>query len=69
MNSYYPTALIQKKPFVLKEDLASCGNLREKYIPNQLYSSLNDSNAFITLLRIDGGRYKSEATINLELTT
>lgn len=32
-------------------------------------NGLNDSNAFITLLRIDGGRYKSEATINLELTT
>ena len=47
MKAYYPTASIEKKPFLLKEDLVSCGNLKDKGIPNKIYSSLNDSNAFL----------------------
>ena len=51
MKTYYPSTSIERRPFVLKEDLSSCGNLKDKGIPNQIYSSLNDSNAFLIFVR------------------
>lgn len=51
MKTSYPTITIDKRPFLIKEELNSCGNLKEKGILNQLYTYLNDSNAFLLFVR------------------